>query len=458
MRKFAVICFVLVGVAIWPATGRSESDKVFTDSEKQAPARAAEKTMDLEQAISLAIANNPSLAAAGYDTEASRSRKDMASGARLPEINAQGAYFHHLDEQRLAPARQNGESGVFGKDLFSADLMIKMPLYAGGRLVGTLRAEEFLLLSSENRMARTRGQLVFNVASTFYSILAQERRIASLTFSKDALEAHLKKVNALIEGRKAARVDRLRTEVRLAEVKQTLVSEKNILMIQHRLLVNLMGIKSAQGQLVLQGTLEKGAPEQTSVEAAVARAFEQRPDFKAAGHELESQAQRVDVARAGHLPAINLVAGYEGRWMQNAEDPQGADDSHDTGKIGVQVEMPLFEGGRIQAKIAEEKAKYAAARERLRQSEFQIRMEVETAVLGVQAAFERITTIETAIELSRENLNIESEKYQLSKGAVSDVLDAQSALLDTETIYYRALADYNIAKAQLDLVTGDRVK
>jgi len=45
-------------------------------------------------------------------------------------------------------------------------------------------------------------------------------------------------------------------------------------------------------------------------------------------------------------------------------------------------------------------------------------------------------------------------KYDQGKGSITDVLDAQSAMLDSQTNYYRALADYNTALAQMDLATG----
>ena len=62
--------------------------------------------------------------------------------------------------------------------------------------------------------------------------------------------------------------------------------------------------------------------------------------------------------------------------------------------------------------------------------------------------------MEKAVEQARESLRIEREKYNLGKGAIVDVLDAQSAMLDSQTNYYRALADYNTAIAQFRLAVG----
>jgi outer membrane protein TolC len=144
------------------------------------------------------------------------------------------------------------------------------------------------------------------------------------------------------------------------------------------------------------------------------------------------------------------------RWATDpTEQPSGTSDSDDVGKIGISLVMPVFEGGRIQAHLREEQAKLVAAQNRLRKLELQVRLEVETARTNIVSARERLRTTEKALEQARESLRIEQEKYELAKGAISDVLDAQSALLEAETNYHRALADFNIAQAQRSLAIGD---
>jgi outer membrane protein len=74
----------------------------------------------------------------------------------------------------------------------------------------------------------------------------------------------------------------------------------------------------------------------------------------------------------------------------------------------------------------------------------------------VDSARKRVRATRKAIEQSKESFRIESEKYDLGKGSITDVLDAQSAMLDAETTNYRALADYDIALAQLGRATGEK--
>ena len=126
------------------------------------------------------------------------------------------------------------------------------------------------------------------------------------------------------------------------------------------------------------------------------------------------------------------------------------------GNIGVVADYPIFDGGRITAQINEQETRLASAQANLRKLWLQIRLDVETAMLNVDSARKRVRATQKAIEQSKESFRIESEKYDLGKGSITDVLDAQSAMLDADTNHYRALADFNIALAQLGLATGEK--
>jgi outer membrane protein TolC len=132
------------------------------------------------------------------------------------------------------------------------------------------------------------------------------------------------------------------------------------------------------------------------------------------------------------------------------------DNPHEVGAVGLFVDLSIFEGGQIDARIRDELARLEAQRERLRKLELQIRLEVETAAGNVNSLRQRILTTEKSIEQAKESLDIEREKYGLGKSTITDVLDAQGALLEAQGTYYRALADHEAAKAQLRLAKGEK--
>lgn len=402
----------------------------------------------MEQAIKIALANNPEIAATQWDVSAAGSRLDAARARQCPTLRAEGDYRHSLDDQRLIQARYNGEPGIFHNDIYRGDLVLELPLFTGGLITSEIAAAELLKRSEERRLARTREELVFNVSSTFYAMLGQREAIRSLEFSTGAMEAQRRQVEELLAAQKAARVDLLRTEVRLADLKQRLVREQNILAIEKRLLANLMGVDDDPDLISIQGELDFETFPVHSMEKLLPDALKSRSDYMAAKARLEAQARRVDAAKAGHFPTLSLLGSYGGRVTGSGED-------EDVGNAGVVMSVPIFEGGLTNARINQVLAFLSAARERLRKLELQIRLEVETAVLDIQSTRERINASRSSVNQAEESLRIEQLKYNLGKGSITDVLDAQSAMLDSETNFYQALADYGTAVARYRLAIGE---
>lgn len=413
-----------------------------------------EGPMTLRQTIEFGLANNPEVAARVWDASAAQARQDEAFGARLPRLDLVSGVTQQLDPQRLIPLKREGDPPLFSDNIASSELVLSLPLFTGGRLINQVKVADLLEHAARHRFARSREELVFNVTSVFYNILAQRHVIESLTFSEKALTEHLKRIDALISAQKAAKVDRMRTEVRLADIEQQRVREKNLMAIQHQALGTLLGISEAIDELPLTGELETDQDSaMPDPETALATAWRERSDYLAARAALEAQAGNVDVAKAGHWPTISMQAGYGGRWATGSTTGLG-DRTGDVGRVGVVMDLPIFQGGQVGAKIREQRAALAATQERLRALELQIKLDVESALLNLESAGQRAKALKKSIALAKESLRIEQLKYELAKGAIVDVLDAQAALLASETAYYRILAEFQTAFAQLKLAIG----
>lgn len=409
----------------------------------------------LADAIQTALENNPELAERHWDYESSRSKYKEALSALFPTLKARGSYTQYLDDQRLVPARAPSEPGVFSDQIYSGEIVLTMPIFTGGQIISNIKAAKLLQKAAAQHLAHTRKELIFNIASVYSSILGQEYIINALELSIKAMEEHRKNVKNLISAGKAARVDLMRTDVRLADLEQKLVQERNVQTIQYRLLVNLMGIKDTNTTFVIQGKLQAN-PIEPDLDAAIAKAYTLRSDYLAAKAELEAQAKYVDAARADFLPKI-FIQGSFGRRI--ADDPTfqppETSDSEDVGQIGLVTEIPLFQGGKLLARLQRERTKLNAAQERLRKLEIQIQLEVASTVLNLKSSYHRIKVTEKAIKSAEESLRISEEKYSLGKATITDVLDAQAALLEAQSSYYQALSRYNTFLEQLKFVTGE---
>ena len=418
-------------------------------SAPEAPeAKAVDGPLTLDQCVELALRNNPDIAQQRWDTETALAEKNIAEGALWPTLHGQGGFTHSREDRLIKPRRPGARDVLgFSDNLLFGEVVLDMPLYTGGRLKNQLKAADLLAQASEQQLAHSRMELVFNVSSVFYSMLGQQEAINSLLFSQKALLEHQKRTKELLEARKAARVDLLRTEVRLADIEQQLLRERNVLDVQRFVLASLLGLEkrsvAIQGQLAMDGVPD-------FLDNALTKALAHRQDYQSLVSAVKAQRKRLEAAKAGRLPEVSLRASYGSRW-----DSDDVDEDNEVGQVGVLIDVPVFEGGRIGARIRRERSRLSAQEEVLRKRRLQIQVEVKTAASNIESTRARVGVTQKAVEQAKESLRIEREKYELAKGAIVDVLDAQSALLDSQMNYYRALADYNTALAEFRLAVGE---
>ena len=241
---------------IWHETPTLEAP---AEPSKPETAAVPDGPLTLESCLTLALANNPGLRATGDEAGRAAAEADLARTAAWPRLDGVAGYTHALNDQRLVPARRNGEPGAFADDFASADLVLTMPLFTGGQIINRIRAAELLEAAAAHRLSRSRHELAFNVTSLFHSMLAQQRFIESAGFSRRAIEQQRDRIRQLVEAQKAANVDLLRTEVRLADIDQQLIAERNRLAIQRRTLGTLLGV--SEQSIEITGDLETDSDE-----------------------------------------------------------------------------------------------------------------------------------------------------------------------------------------------------
>ncbi len=418
-------------------------------SKQDAPSAELPKVpLTLERALAIALANNPDVVSDGWEIEAASARKRQASSDHWPSLGVLATYRHHWHEERLAPARSPSVPASSSHDILYGDVVLTVPLFSGGRVVGAVEAADLLARAADKKLARTREELIFNVKSTFYGILEQDKLIEAIEHSRKALSEHREKILQLIEARKATRADLLNIEVRLADLDHRLVKQRGMVELHERLLLSLLGVESMPpGGVTLEGGLS--SPERSLPESAelLSAAVEARPDLSQLDLEIEAQARRVDMVRAEYWPVVSAKGTYGSRLSV-----QG--DYDDLGFVGLELAMPIFNGFRTPARVEEELARLRSLQQQKRKLLLTVRREADSAVIQIKTAIAAVEATEESIAMAEESLRIARDKAALGHGTATDVLDAQAALLRAETTYFAALADLHTAFALLDLAAG----
>jgi outer membrane protein TolC len=428
---------------------------LFANENYNSLEKEEQRTITLSQAITKALEKNPELKAKKSDIVVQSQELKIAQSANLPTLNLEGNIDHFSDEQRLVSSTYNGESGIFGGNIFESNLNLSLPLYMGGKIVADIKAKEYLVLAQNQLLVNSQNQLIFNIKSIFYSINAQEKAIESLDFALKTMQKHKQEVNLKFELKTVARVELLKADVRIAELMQSKEYEKNKLTSLYSLLYATIGLENYFSDSVLKIDVE-GL--EISFEYALEKQEElynkallNRGDYLSMKAKINSLNQEVIIAKSSQKPTLKFYAnlGY-----RNLVDTSDAD--HVSSYVGMAFNVPLYTGGANEAKVVSSYASLESYRQRLYSLQLSIQNEINSAVADFISSKKRAKLSKDSITLALENLRIEELKYQLGKGSQIDFLDAQSLLLNAQTNYIKMQSLAHIAYAKISYLIGEK--
>ncbi len=429
----------------WPlneteSTGLSDADHF--DLKGELP-------LTLTTAISLALERNPEAAAARWTINIHEAMEEAASSGHYPDLIVSGGYRRHWHKERLVPARgPDATSAAFSRNIFWADVTLNIPIFSGGRVTRAAKAAEWMTKAARHQKARTREELVFKVKTAFYNLLVQEKLLEVLSESRKILEQHHELIREMLASEKAAPVDVLKIEVRLAAIKSTMEEQQGLYEIGSAVLANLLGAPTPDpGTQLIKGSLKRANPH-LDLTRLSNEAIRRRADLKELETRMSAQANMVEGAKADYWPTISAAATFGPRLSTEG-------DYDDLGYIGINFGYSLFGWLYANPKIRAASAELRVLSEKRKNLILSIYRDVRTAVSHVQTAISRIVAMEVSIEKAREVLRVEREKAAIGHdGSTRDVLDAQTELLTAEINYYRAIAALHTSLALLDLATG----
>lgn len=414
----------------------------------EAAAQRSGSGWTLEKLVSAALDQNPGLAASRAAATGIAEEIAAAKGQRLPRLDAVGKTEVFPRRERLLIFRHGfrKNDNTFQTAIVNYGLEVKVPLYTSGRIEHQISLAEARTEASRSRAELSRNELVFNVASVYYTALRLQRVVAAQeTAVKSLGESHRILALQRAVGR-VAPLDLLRLDARVSQGERDLAGARNAYAQSLEFLKELIDVP-ADTSLELTGELVP-APNNVEVAALRDQAIASRPDIVALRHEVEARKQAVGVAAAGLGPSVDFRAGYRG--VTGFDDGLTRDDA----TLFLDFRMPLYEGGVIRARKRKAKAELLRFELLLRAAERRALGELERAGLDLKSSEPRISAARRAVSQAQESLRVERQKFGQGRGTSNDLLLAEEALLRARTELAAALADSQIALAALKLAAG----
>lgn len=409
-----------------------------------AAALACLLSSSLAQATSLvdvyrhALASDPDLRAASATRSAGYEVEPQARAMSLPNVNASLS-----QGQDFAVDTPRGGDSAYGTHNYSVS--VTQPLYYEEASVRQRQAQSQVKQADVQYSSAEQG-LVLRVASAYFDVLAAEDDLTYATKNKEAISRQLEQAKRRFEVGLITITDVQEAQARYDQTTASEIEAQKNLADRYEALRQLTG-QRYQNLDGLSDKLPLEAVKPADVEAWVSQALEHNPEVHNAALAVEVAREQVNYQRAGHLPKVNLNADYSHYDQSNSGDSSGA-------SVGIQVSIPIYQGGAIDSQTRQAAYQHEAAKEALESLQRSTIREVQNTYRGIESAISQIKALDQVRTSSRSALEATQAGYEVGTRTIVEVLDAERAVLQADRDFRKARYGYVLSKLTLNQLAG----
>lgn len=476
----------LIGLGMW--------GMIFLLCAMQSPARAAAapgERLTVDQAVELAIQNNlqrkmaegevaiagdkVAQAKAGYKGNLTLSggisqlndQPDLVKlGRNLAELNnavdnlagvlAMGNNYNTnsgynsaiiSNLQKMSQLMEQKEGPDDGLTYYGINLRYELPLYTGGKLEALNRQAAANQAYSRYNLETVEQELILTVKKAYYIVLQTRHSRDTLDEAVKSMKNHLREAQLYYDAGMVPKLDVMRAEVKLADLRQKQLVVNNGLETAMVYFDFVLGVD--QGNRYELAEQAEYTPYGIELEAAEKTALENRSELKAIRAKVQMAEEAVGIAKSGNKPLVALVA--EGG--EKTTKPFNSDDLDLS--LSLVATLKLTDGGMVKSQIAEAEKVVQQAKTGEEQMTRAIKLEVEQAYRNLQNALETIEVSKKVLDQAKETVRMAEVSYKEGLSTSLERIDAETGLTQAKNNYNQAVSNYQIALAQLEKAIGD---
>lgn len=418
-------------------------------------AQAETSVQDLLAIYQQAQSSDPTWASAQSANLAAQEKLVQGKALLLPTA-ALGANAGHTQSNldRTGGVTNIGRSGHDQYETHGYSLNVSQPLY---RKQNSIQYEQSKtqVAQADEQLNTAHQDLMLRVSQAYFDVLLAQDKIDLIQAQKSAISRQLEQAKANFEVGTATI-----TDVHEAQARYDLTLAQEIAAI-NELEAKKHAIQSVTGQLpqrlaTAKSDLQTAVPEPHEMEQWVAVAEQNNLALKIQLQSLQLASQEVERTRAGHLPTLDIVGSYNDNRANGgmSSDLVGYNKALRTATLGLQLEIPLYQGGAISSKAREAVANQQKAQDDVEAARRQADLQTRQAYLNVASSVAQVNAYEQALVSSQSQLDSTNLGYEVGVRTSVDVLNAQQQFYSAKRDLLQARYSWLISVLQLKAAAG----
>jgi outer membrane protein len=409
-----------------------------------APLVAQQTThLTLAQAQQLAIQNNPQFTAAQYNAAAAYQTAPQYKAAYEPTVFGSVTTVGADNGSRLAAGSLTNPI-VYSR--VGTGLSIGQMITDFGRTSNLIAMAKLQASAQDQVTETTRAQILLDTSRAYFAIL---RTLAVLKVASQTVTARQTvsdQVTALAESKLKSNLDVSFANVNLADAKLLLVQAQSDLKAAEADLATAIGLPNESGFVLDEEPIP--SPMRDRVDALIREAIQNRPELKSLRLQQNAAERFIRAEHALYFPSVGVVgtAGFVPTGYQAVPSRYGA--------IGMNVSIPIFNGGLFKARQTQAELKAKAATENVNDLQNRVIRGVRVAWLSATTAFDRMGLTRQLLEQAKISLDLAQARYDLGLGNIVELSTAQLNVTSAQIADASALYEYQTQRIFVDYQTG----
>ena len=429
-----------------PSAPAPQTASQFSGTMSQMPAAQSgvPAFLSVKDAQALALKNNPQISVGRLTALASQQVTREVRSSLWPTARVDLTAVDADPASRLTAGALNNPS-LYQRA--AAGAMVTQLITDFGRTTNLVSSANLAAKAENQNALATKEQVLLAVDQAFYNALQTQSVLTVAQQTVKDRQTVSDQVGALFKSKLKSELDFSFANVNLAQAKLLLLDAQNNVNAAQASLSAILGFSSLQNFQLAEDTTPVAKPPD-NVDDLITTAFTVRPEILSLEFQSESARRFQKAERDLLFPDIQALGAVGDTPVRNPII------SSWYGAVGVNVDIPVFNGFLYTARSHEALLRSQAAQERLRDIRDRIARDVRTSWLNANTAYDRLAVTQQLLDQANLALNLAQSRYKLGLGSIVELSQAQLQQTQAQIGNVSAGYDYRLALAVLQYETS----
>lgn len=401
----------------------------------------------LQEAVNAASTYDAGINAARFSKEAGNEKFDQGVAGLLPSIGVESSY-----------TKQDQPHASYGAEVkrHSYGLNITQPLFDMSR-IAALKQGMVIADMADVEFYAAQQKLIVDVSDAFFQVLYQREVLQATRAASQAFGKQLGQAKAALRLGDSTRtdVDEAQANYDAASAKE--IANRNDLEVANGLYQRLTGLSADEIRPINSSCVSSNIP--TDLKVVMDEAVKNNLDVRTAQFQLKKADTDVLAATSAHLPVVSLQGSYGGNWSrgegENALDEVfGTTSKTRNTMVGINVSMPIFQGGGQLSQSREALYRREQAKNNLQDTQRKVKQDARSAYLGITNGLALLRAQQKAAISAKNKVNSTQYGHELGLRTIVDELTAQQNYYESLRAISEARFKYLTSILELSHVSG----